>query len=822
MKFKSLRFGATLAALLAAGLAAQAQTTITMSNLWSLAAGSRPYVSGPATNTERGIAINPINGHVYVVSRAAFQDGINLHIAILDGATGAELGFLPIDDSTGARIVTGGTLPLNCIDVAEDGVIYAANVATSAAGALKIYRWETETSEPTVAYGPAVPGVVFVRYGDSFTVRGRGLTTQIAVSGSGVAEMSVFTTADGANFTPTAFALASAGLGTGEMGKGLSFGTGNTLYGRKDGSAVVRHVSFDLGSAVLTKIRDIAALNSLAGISVDTTNKVMAALQTGSATAAHNLNLYDISDPAAASMPLLGSIPFPTSPAAANGNFVGTVDIVGTTIVGVDPNNGIVCGKMSFVSTVIPPGIAAQPIGSSILEGGYYPLTVSATGSKPFTYQWYQDATPVSGATSGALTLTNVTLSAAGSYTVVISNSGGSITSSPAAITITATARTDGLTKAWSLVNGTLPWLAADSTCRGLAYNAASGNLLVTSRAAGTNAIYVINSANGQVLRTLNTDPTVVFGGTYNLNMVGAGDDGAVYACNLTTDAGAAAFTVYRWDNDSADAQPAVIFLGDPANGAGTSRRYGDTFEVRGSGANTQILVTSRNANVACIISAADGFNWTSTPIQVADSADGELGLGVCFGVNNTFWAKAGGSALTLVGFDLTGYDPAGPPVAGTVLHKYGTDVFPGSVNNITVDTANNMLIAVATDTPDNVRLYDIADLANAPVLMDTEYFPTDNPNINGTGALDISGGKVYALDSNNGIVACTYKRVSMQPGPLTITRTAGVTTLTWTGSFKLQSSTTVGSGYTTVTGAASPYTVDTSAAAATFYRLSN
>jgi hypothetical protein len=520
-------------------------------------------------------------------------------------------------------------------------------------------------------------------------------------------------------------------------------------------------------------------------------------------------------------MPLLGSIPFAT-PVAANGNLVGAADIAGTTIVAVDPNNGIACGRMSFVTAVIPPGIAAQPVGSGVLEGGYYPLTISATGTKPFTYQWYQDATPVSGANSGALLLTNVTAAAAGNYTVVISNSGGSITSAPAAITIVATARTDGLSQVWQLATASVPWLAADSTCRGLAYNPATGNLLALSRGGGSNAIYVVSGANGQVLRTLNTDPTVVFGGTYPLNLVGAGDDGAVYACNLTTDAGSVQFTVYRWENDSAEAQPTLIFMGDPANGAGTTRRYGDTMDVRGSGPGTQILVSSRNANVACLLTTADGFNWASTPIQVAELADGELGLGVSFGMNNTFWAKSGGTALAHVGFDLTGYDPAGPPVAGTVLHKYGTEVFAGSVNNIIVDVPNNMLMAVATDTPDNVRLYDIADLTSAPILMDTEYFPTDNPNINGTGALDIGGGKLFALDSNNGIVAYTYKRVAMQPGPLTITRTAGVTTLTWAGSFKLQSSTTVGSGYSTVAGATSPFTVDTAAATATFYRLSN
>src|SRR4051812_41371572 len=71
-----------------------------VSNLWSIGTGAgRAYVT--AGNTERGVSYNPINNHAYIVSRA-----VGVKVAIVDGDTGAEVGFLNV---TG---VTGGTFAL--------------------------------------------------------------------------------------------------------------------------------------------------------------------------------------------------------------------------------------------------------------------------------------------------------------------------------------------------------------------------------------------------------------------------------------------------------------------------------------------------------------------------------------------------------------------------------------------------------------------------------------------------------------------------------------------------------------------------------------
>jgi Bacterial Ig domain/Immunoglobulin domain len=77
-----------------------------------------------------------------------------------------------------------------------------------------------------------------------------------------------------------------------------------------------------------------------------------------------------------------------------------------------------------------PPYITSQPAGKSIPVGGTATFTVMAQGTQPLSYQWYfGGSNAISGATGSSLTLTNVQSSQAGSYSVVVSNIAGSVTS---------------------------------------------------------------------------------------------------------------------------------------------------------------------------------------------------------------------------------------------------------------------------------------------------------------------------------------------------------------------------------------------------------
>ncbi len=73
----------------------------------------------------------------------------------------------------------------------------------------------------------------------------------------------------------------------------------------------------------------------------------------------------------------------------------------------------------------------------NVFAGNNATLTVAATGDAPLSYQWQFNGANIAGATSATLTLTNVDASKAGSYTVVVTNPGGSVTGTAATLTVT-------------------------------------------------------------------------------------------------------------------------------------------------------------------------------------------------------------------------------------------------------------------------------------------------------------------------------------------------------------------------------------------------
>lgn len=95
-------------------------------------------------------------------------------------------------------------------------------------------------------------------------------------------------------------------------------------------------------------------------------------------------------------------------------------------------------------AVVTPPAITSQPASVSATAGDNVSFTVAATGDAPLAYQWRRndadltDGGNISGATTATLSLTGVQIAQAGSYTVEVSNAGGSVTSDAASLTVAA------------------------------------------------------------------------------------------------------------------------------------------------------------------------------------------------------------------------------------------------------------------------------------------------------------------------------------------------------------------------------------------------
>jgi hypothetical protein len=92
----------------------------------------------------------------------------------------------------------------------------------------------------------------------------------------------------------------------------------------------------------------------------------------------------------------------------------------------------------SVVDLTAPPTIVKQPSSVSTFAGGSAAFIVGANGSAPLRYQWRHDGNPLPGATNNVLFLNSVTSPEAGSYTLVITNHFGSITSAPASLIVEA------------------------------------------------------------------------------------------------------------------------------------------------------------------------------------------------------------------------------------------------------------------------------------------------------------------------------------------------------------------------------------------------
>jgi hypothetical protein len=104
----------------------------------------------------------------------------------------------------------------------------------------------------------------------------------------------------------------------------------------------------------------------------------------------------------------------------------------------IDPRNGDSYFDSTRFTMVIVPGIViqAQPQGQTNAVGSTGTFSVTATGIAPLAYQWLFNGTNLPAATNVSLTLLGVTLSDAGRYQVLVTNSYGSCTSVTASLTL--------------------------------------------------------------------------------------------------------------------------------------------------------------------------------------------------------------------------------------------------------------------------------------------------------------------------------------------------------------------------------------------------
>ncbi len=179
------------------------------------------------------------------------------------------------------------------------------------------------------------------------------------------------------------------------------------------------------------------------------------------------------------------------------------------------------------------PTITTQPAASQIIcLGTSVTFSLTATGTPAPTYQWKKGEINISGATGSSYTIASVSAADAATYTVLVSNNCGSVTSSNAVLTTTTVGSWIGVTSTdWFTASnwgcGVIPTSTTDVTipvstpfmpniigggavCRNITNN---GGLTIS----GTNNLDVYGDFINNGTFTANTSSSVTFrGGTGN------------------------------------------------------------------------------------------------------------------------------------------------------------------------------------------------------------------------------------------------------------------------------------------------------------------
>ncbi len=376
------------------------------SPLWSVTPGTRPYLTGAGTDTQRGLGYAVNSNRVVLVTRTShtnLNDGITLEpygAILLDGNNGAEAGELDMSVLWGTT--PAGTFPVSMCGVADDGVVYIANLITSAnSDTFAIYSWPA--ADPLVpmnvtpAYYANPMGVAYPsaggngRIGDSMAVRGATNNTQILCTFRNGTNVCIFTTADGVNFDAHVVAVtnlaASAALtdpftGSSPLSLGCAFGSGNTFWA-KSSQYNLRQMSFNLDDNTAAVIGSYPINGTSAPLGVNNVGGYIGII--GHNELPMNLALYNLNDPSQLTTANISDrelFAYGTN-SVPNGNGTGNVvfDTKRARVFALSSNNGVTALQVNPATAAI----VAVPQGGTMTWTGPGILQSATDVSGPYT-----------------------------------------------------------------------------------------------------------------------------------------------------------------------------------------------------------------------------------------------------------------------------------------------------------------------------------------------------------------------------------------------------------------------------------------------------
>ncbi len=131
-----------------------------------------------------------------------------------------------------------------------------------------------------------------------------------------------------------------------------------------------------------------------------------------------------------AGVPVVGATSASLTLSSVQESDAGSYDVVLTNPV------GTLTSKAATLTINTPLAVVSAPSAVTVTVGTPATMSIVASGSGPFTYQWYKDGVLLAGATGASYRVAKTQASSAGSYYVKITNRAGTVTSGAAALTV--------------------------------------------------------------------------------------------------------------------------------------------------------------------------------------------------------------------------------------------------------------------------------------------------------------------------------------------------------------------------------------------------
>jgi hypothetical protein len=301
----------------------------------------------------------------------------------------------------------------------------------------------------------------------------------------------------------------------------------------------------------------------------------------------------------------------------------------------------------------------------------------------------------------------------------------------------------------WELSPGDRPYLDTTTSQRTVAHNPVTGNIyVISSMGAVPGRIFILDAATGADRGELSMAGVV--SGANPMIEVAVAQDGTIYATNITLAPATDPFRIYRWANESA--QPELVYMGDPTNGAansGVNGRWGKNMALRGTKDAIEILVISAGS-IGAFFTGGD----TLTATTFTDLPGYRLERGLAWGDGDTFYANHSLVERGLHHFSLN-------KAAGTteLLAIYDGTVLPHLIGPIMVDTKSRILGGIqvgATGVRQYAAFYDLDSLSTT--FPNTAFlsvpFTARGSNATGYGGMAYGNGRAFAVNTRSGILA--------------------------------------------------------------------